>query len=67
MAIAGAGIIISIIGTFLVKISNNDAKEADVQKALNIGNWTSIVLVAGACFGLVSWMLPETMQMEVFW
>ena len=66
VAIAGAGIIISIIGTFLVKISNNDAKEADVQKALNIGNWTSIVLVAGACFGLVSWMLPETMQMEFF-
>ncbi len=66
MAIAGAGIIISIIGTFLVKISSNDAKEADVQKALNIGNWTSIILVAGACFGLVTWMLPETMQMNFF-
>ena len=42
MAIAGVGIIISIIGTLLVKISSNDAKEARVQKALNIGNWASI-------------------------
>jgi K(+)-stimulated pyrophosphate-energized sodium pump len=66
MAIAGIGIIISIIGTLLVKISSNDAKEAEVQKALNIGNWTSIILVAGACFGLVTWMLPETMQMNFF-
>ena len=66
MAIAGAGIIISIIGTLLVKINSNDAKEAEVQKALNIGNWTSIALVAAACFGLVTWMLPETIQMEFY-
>ena len=66
MAIAGAGIIISIIGTLLVKIGSNDAKEAEVQKALNIGNWTSIVLVGLASFGLVTWMLPETMQMEFY-
>ncbi len=66
MAIAGAGIIISIIGTMLVKIKNNEAKEAEVMGALNVGNWTSIVLVALSCFGLVLWMLPETMQMEFF-
>ncbi|MDB4290203.1 V-type H(+)-translocating pyrophosphatase, partial [Flavobacteriaceae bacterium] len=66
MSIAGVGIIISLIGTLLVKISSNDAKEADVQKALNIGNWASILMVAAACFGLVTWMLPETMQMEFF-
>jgi K(+)-stimulated pyrophosphate-energized sodium pump len=66
MSIAGVGIIISLIGTLLVKISSNDAKEADVQKALNIGNWSSIVMVAAACFGLVTWMLPETMQMDFF-
>ncbi len=66
MAIAGAGIIISIIGTMLVKIKSNDAKEAQVMGALNIGNWTSIVLVAISCFGLVTWMLPETMKMEFF-
>ena len=66
MSIAGVGIIISLIGTLLVKISSNDAKEADVQRALNIGNWASIVMVAVACFGLVTWMLPETMQMDFF-
>ena len=66
MSIAGVGIIISLIGTLLVKISSNDAKEADVQKALNIGNWASIAMVAVACYGLVTWMLPETMQMDFF-
>jgi len=66
MSIAGVGIIISLIGTLLVKISSNDAKEADVQKALNIGNWASIAMVAAACYGLVTWMLPETMQMDFF-
>ena len=66
MSIAGIGIVISIIGTLLVKISSNDAKEKDVQKALNIGNWASIALVAIACFALVKWMLPETMQMNFF-
>ncbi|WP_100893803.1 sodium-translocating pyrophosphatase [Cellulophaga sp. RHA19] len=66
MAIAGAGIIISIIGTVLVKIKSNDAKEAQVMGALNLGNWVSIGLVAASCFGLVTWMLPETMQMEFF-
>ena len=66
MAIAGAGIIISIIGTLLVKINSNDAKEAQVMGALNKGNWTSIVLVGLSCYGLVTWMLPETMKMEFF-
>ena len=66
MAIAGAGIIISIIGTMLVKINSNDAKEAQVMNALNIGNWTSIILVAVSCFGLCYYMLPETMNMEFF-
>ncbi len=66
MAIAGAGIIISVIGTMLVKIKNNDAKEAQVMGALNVGNITSILLVAVSCFGLVTWMLPETMQMNFF-
>jgi K(+)-stimulated pyrophosphate-energized sodium pump len=66
MAIAGAGIIISVIGTMLVKIKSNDAKEAQVMGALNVGNWVSIVLVAVSCFVLVKWMLPETMNMSFF-
>ncbi|MGA8853287.1 MAG: sodium-translocating pyrophosphatase [Christiangramia sp.] len=67
MAIAGVGIIISIIGTLLVRIKSNDAKESEVQKALNIGNWVSIALVAVASYFLVTWMLPsEPMTMGFF-
>jgi len=66
MAIAGVGIVISLLGTFFVKISSNDAKEPEVQKALNIGNWASILMVAISCFVLCKFMLPETMQMNFF-
>ena len=66
MAIAGFGIIFSIVGTLLVKISSNDAKEAQVQRALNIGNWVSIVLTAISCFVLVQFMLPAKMNMDFF-
>ena len=66
MAIAGFGILFSIIGTMLVKISSNDSKEQQVQGALNLGNWVSIGLTAIACYGLVTWMLPPTMKMNFF-
>ncbi len=66
MAIAGFGILFSIIGTMLVKITSDDAKEAQVQKALNIGNWVSIVLTAVACFFLVQYLLPATMKMNFY-
>jgi K(+)-stimulated pyrophosphate-energized sodium pump len=66
MAIAGFGILFSIIGTMVVKISDDNAKEAQVQKALNIGNWLSIALTAVACFVLVKYMLPEVMTMSFF-
>ena len=66
MSIAGFGILFSIIGTMLVGIKDNNAKEAQVQTALNIGNWVSIALTAIACFILVKLMLPETMKMSFF-
>ncbi len=66
MAIAGFGILFSIIGTMLVRITSNDAKEKQVQRALNIGNWVSIVLTAVSCYILVSFMLPKTMSMAFF-
>ncbi len=64
--IAGVGIVASIIGTFLIRIKDNSAKEKEVQRALNMGNITSIVLTVVACFFLVDWMLPETIQMKLF-
>jgi K(+)-stimulated pyrophosphate-energized sodium pump len=64
--IAGVGIVASIIGTFFIKVSSNDAKEAEVQKSLNIGNIVSIVLTVASSFFLVSWMLPEEIQMVFY-
>lgn len=59
MVIAGLGVLFSIIGTFFVRIN----KDSDsVMKALNLGNWGSMVLVAISSYFLVDWMLPETMQ-----
>ena len=61
MVIAGIGIIFSIIGCSMVRISDDNG---DVQKALNIGNWTSVILTTIACFFLVRWMLPENMMLR---
>ncbi|HBI40462.1 MAG TPA: sodium-translocating pyrophosphatase [Tenacibaculum sp.] len=66
LVIAGIGIISSIIGTFLVGIKDNSAKEAQVQKALDLGNWISIIITLTASFFLIKWMLPETLQMNYF-
>ncbi|WP_430897262.1 MULTISPECIES: sodium-translocating pyrophosphatase [unclassified Paraflavitalea] len=65
MLIAGVGILFSIIGTFFVRISDNAGISTDnVQKALNMGNWGSIVLTAIASVGLVYYILPETMVLR---
>lgn len=64
--IAGVGIIASIIGTFLVKIKDNSAREAKVQAALNLGNWASIGITAIAVYFLIDWMLPDNLYMEFF-
>jgi len=66
LVIAGAGIIFSILGAMVIRISNNDAKESEVQAALNKGNWGSIILTAIACWFLIDMMLPATMQMKLF-
>ncbi len=66
LVIAGVGIIASIVGTFLVRIKDNTAKEPQVQSALDMGNWVAIILTLAASFFLIKWMLPETMQMTYF-
>jgi K(+)-stimulated pyrophosphate-energized sodium pump len=65
MLIAGAGIIFSIIGTLFVKVSDTAGINThNVQKALNMGNWGSMILTAIASIGLVYWILPETMTLR---
>lgn len=66
LVIAGVGILASIVGTFFVKIKNNDAKEAEVQGALNLGNYVSLGLTVVACWFLIKQMLPETIKMNFF-
>ena len=66
IVIAGIGILASIIGTFFVKISDNDAKESKVQSALDMGNWVSIGITFITSYFLIDWMLPETMSMMFF-
>ncbi|SDB56943.1 K(+)-stimulated pyrophosphate-energized sodium pump [Flavobacteriaceae bacterium MAR_2010_188] len=66
IVIAGVGILASIIGTFLVGIKSNTARESQVQKALDMGNWVAILLTLVASFFLIDYMLPETMNMKFF-
>ena len=66
IVIAGVGILASIIGTFFVSISDNDAKEAKVQKALDTGNWVAILITLIASWFLIRWMLPDMLTMTFF-
>jgi K(+)-stimulated pyrophosphate-energized sodium pump len=61
MVIAGVGILFSIVSFSLVRISDD---KGNVQKALNLGNWTSIILTTIACYFIVMWMLPENMTLR---
>ena len=65
MLIAGVGIVLSMIATLFVRISDNaGVSTSAVQRALNMGNYGSIVLTAVACFFLVNGILPETMSLR---
>ena len=65
MMIAGVGILLSIIGTLFVRISEDAGlNTATVQKALNMGNYGSMILTAIACYFLVTYILPETMSLR---
>jgi len=72
LTIAGLGLVFSIIGTWFVKISSEDGS---IQGALNLGNWSSIILTVFASYFLTNWMLPDEMEirsvvfssMDVFW
>ena len=66
LVIAGVGVVASIIGTFFVRIKSNDAKESQVQKALDTGNWVAILITLAASWYYIDWMLPETLNMNFF-
>ncbi|MEC5174484.1 sodium-translocating pyrophosphatase [Chryseobacterium nepalense] len=65
MLIAGTGIIFSIIGTLFVRINDNeDSSTSNVQNALNLGNWGSIVITAICSYFLVNYILPDEMVLR---
>ncbi|HWR33163.1 MAG TPA: sodium/proton-translocating pyrophosphatase, partial [Chitinophagaceae bacterium] len=67
MLIAGIGILFSIAATFFVRISESAGVNTEnVQKALNMGNWGSIILTAIASAGLVYFIMPEAMELRGF-
>lgn len=55
LVLAGVGIIMSIIGTFFVKVKEG----GDPQKALNKGNLVAGFLMIAASWFLIKWLLPE--------
>jgi len=65
MLIAAVGILFSIVGTLFVRISETAGINTHtVQRALNMGNWGSMILTAIAAAFLVNWLLPEEMMLR---
>ncbi len=61
MLIGGMGLVFSIVGALLVTIKD---EKSDVQRALNIGNWSSVILTVIGSYFLIHWLLPTgDMQM----
>ena len=71
LVLAAVGIVMSIIGTFFVKVKDG----GDPQSALNIGEFGSAGLMVVASYFIIDQMLPETWMfrgveytsMGVFW
>ncbi|NIP27328.1 MAG: V-type H(+)-translocating pyrophosphatase, partial [Phycisphaerae bacterium] len=55
LALAGTGIIMSIIGTFFVRVREG----GNPQAALNIGEFGSSILMIIASWFIIQWMLPS--------
>ncbi|MBL7682251.1 MAG: sodium-translocating pyrophosphatase [Flavipsychrobacter sp.] len=65
MLIAGIGIVLSIIGTWMVRISDSAGiSTSAVQRALNMGNYGSMILTAIVSYFLVMYILPSSMELR---
>jgi K(+)-stimulated pyrophosphate-energized sodium pump len=56
LVLAGVGIITSIVGTFFVKVREG----GNPQRALNIGEFGSSIVMVIATWFIIQWMLPES-------
>jgi len=59
LTLGAVGIIMSIIGTFFVKVKEGGSP----HKALNLGEYGSAILMLVASFFIIQWMLPESWAM----
>ena len=55
LVIAGVGIVVSILGTFFVKVKEGGSP----QKALNMGEFGSSFIMIGAMYFIIDFMLPS--------
>ena len=60
LTLAAAGILMSIIGTFFVKVKEG----GNPQKALNVGEFGSSILMIIVSIFLIRYMLPESWTLE---
>ncbi len=61
MIIGASGVILSLVGAFFVRVKND---KSNVQTALNIGNWLSIILTAIVSYFIIIWILPNSLSMR---
>jgi K(+)-stimulated pyrophosphate-energized sodium pump len=54
LVLAGVGIVMSFLGTFFVKVKEG----GDPQRALNMGEFVSSVIMIAASWFIIKWMLP---------
>jgi K(+)-stimulated pyrophosphate-energized sodium pump len=54
LVLAGVGIVMSFLGTFFVKVKEG----GDPQKALNMGEFVSSIMMIIASYFIIRWMLP---------
>ena len=54
LVLAGVGIVMSFLGTFFVKVKEG----GDPQRALNMGEFVSSIIMIGASYFIIIWMLP---------
>jgi K(+)-stimulated pyrophosphate-energized sodium pump len=54
LVLAGVGIVMSFLGTFFVKVKEG----GDPQRALNMGEFVSSIIMIVASYFIITWMLP---------
>lgn len=60
LLVGAAGLVASIIASFFVRTGEN----ANPQTALNKGLWGTNLLTAIASFGIVNWLLPDSLKIS---